>query len=470
MSRVEVRADARRSLVTGLGVVLSAALAATLFLAPGDPRPGTDRVRLEAASNPITPGDFTGHGFDQCQAPKQSAMDSWMTSSPFLAVGIYIAGASRGCRNQTYLNATWVRTQLAKGWKLLPITLGPQASCNPRFPRYGDDSTINPDPANSYYRARMQGRRQATWSVNAATKLGIVPGSTLFYDLEGFDFDNTRCRESALWFLNGWTSVVHKHHYKSGVYSSAASGIKALDNARVYRPGHFPQLPDQLWIADWDGKANTSSAYVRSDGWQPHKRAKQYRGGHNETWGGVTINIDRDWVDLGRGSYAAKVTHCGGVNVTFDHYYPVKPPTKNSKPNPSVVKALKCLLKERGSFGGKLTGDYGSGLMHAIKDWQRKHHMYVNPIFGRKNWMSLHATNAHPVLKLGSAGERVRDLQRALDAVDVRLHLPVTGVFNAATRDALADYQASLGWKRTGIAQSWTWNALLKGKYGGPLT
>ena len=32
---------------------------------------------------------------------------------------------------------------------------------------------------------------------------------------------------------------------------------------------------------------------------------KQYRGGHNETWGGVTINIDRNFLDLGRGSFAA---------------------------------------------------------------------------------------------------------------------------------------------------------------------
>ncbi|MEX0427199.1 glycoside hydrolase domain-containing protein [Nocardioides sp. DS6] len=457
----------RRTFAAGLGALLAGVLAATLLLAPGTPRPGPDGLRLAAASNPVTPGAFTGHGFDQCQAPSQSAMNTWLNYSPYLAVGIYISGKSRGCRNQTYLDAAWVRTQLAKGWKLLPITLGPQASCNPRFPRYGDDPRINPSSSNTYYKARMQGRAEAKSAIAAARSLGIVAGSTLFYDLEGFTFDNTSCRESALWFLNGWTSVVHNNHYKSGLYSSAGSGIKAVDNARVYRPTTF-KLPDRLWIADWDGKANTSSTYVRNDGWQPDRRMKQYQGGHNETYGGVTINIDRDYVAFGQDASAA--SHCGGMNVTFDHYYAVKPPTKTAKPNPAVVKALKCLLKERGTFTGSMNGTYGSGLRSAINAWQRAHHMWVNPIFGRKNWMALHTATSHPVLKTGSAGESVRNLQRALDAVDVRLKLPVNGVFTSATKKALVAYQKSLGWRGDGIARSSTWTALSTGRYGGPIS
>ena len=35
------------------------------------------------AGNVTTPGNFTGYGFDQCVAPTQSAMDAWLTSSPF---------------------------------------------------------------------------------------------------------------------------------------------------------------------------------------------------------------------------------------------------------------------------------------------------------------------------------------------------------------------------------------------------
>ena len=89
----------------------------------------------------------------------------------------------------------------------------------------------------------------------------------------------------------------------SGVYSSAGSGIKMLDDARVQRPGVFT-LPDRIWIARWDGVANTSTSYIRSDGWLPGDRMKQYQGGHDEVWGGVRINIDRNYLDLGRGSVA----------------------------------------------------------------------------------------------------------------------------------------------------------------------
>ena len=123
----------------------------------------------------------------------------------------------------------------------------------------------------------------------------------------------TDCRESALAFLSAWTERLHARGYVSGVYSSAASAIKMLDDARATRPGAYV-MPDQLWVADWNGRADTASTYLRSDGWTPHRRVHQYRGGHNETYGGVTINIDNNWVDLGRGSVAPRErSRCGGV-------------------------------------------------------------------------------------------------------------------------------------------------------------
>ena len=66
----------------------------------------------------------------------------------------------------------------AKGWRLLPITLGPQADCLDRFPRYGDDPTINPAPGKKgrYGMARKQGSAEATTAVAEATRLGIVAG------------------------------------------------------------------------------------------------------------------------------------------------------------------------------------------------------------------------------------------------------------------------------------------------------
>ncbi len=119
------------------------------------------------AGNRVTPGSFTGYGFDQCTAPTQKAMDAWLTSSPYWAVGIYISGDSRACTSQPNLSPTWVGTQLANGWRLLPITLGPQASCTTRE-RYLHQVRINPSPAGSYAAARSQGRAEAAKTIGAA--------------------------------------------------------------------------------------------------------------------------------------------------------------------------------------------------------------------------------------------------------------------------------------------------------------
>ena len=47
--------------------------------------------------------------------------------------------------------------RIARGWRLLPIALGPQASCQPRFPRYQDDFKISNKPAGGYATAAAQG-------------------------------------------------------------------------------------------------------------------------------------------------------------------------------------------------------------------------------------------------------------------------------------------------------------------------
>ncbi len=437
----------RRTLAAA--VAAAATVVATLTTVPAE------------AANPVTPGNFTGHGFDQCLAPSQRAMNTWLKHSPFLAVGIYIAGDSRGCRNQPNLTPTWVGTQLRKGWRLLPITLGPQASCHPSFPRYDDDHTINPRPGSNgnYSRARKQARHWAGETVDKAQHLGIVKGSTLWYDLEGFDLSHTRCRESALAFLSAWTTKVHDLDYVSGVYSSAGSGIKMLDNVRVNRPGRFA-LPDRIWIARWDGRANTRTDYIRDDGWLPGGRMKQYRGGHTETWGGVSINIDSNWLDLGKGSWAAPVEHCNGTRVDYRNYAPVEPGSALG----GRVSALQCFLKEAGEYGGAINGSYNDRTRAAVGRWQEAHGFATSTTWSRRNWMGLTAAGPRPVLKLGSAGEPVRRVQRALDSASDDADLKVTGVFNEATRSKLRQWQDRVGQRTSGIVTARTWKALRKGR------
>jgi peptidoglycan hydrolase-like protein with peptidoglycan-binding domain len=411
-----------------------------------------------STTNVATPGSFRGYGFDQCLAPTQKSMNTWLRKSPYLAVGIYISGASRACKVQPNLTPGWVTTQLHHGWRLLPITLGPQAPCNPRFPRYGHDRTIDNDPGKHghYGRARTQGAAEADKTIAAAKAMGLSAGSTMWYDIEGFDATKMRCRDSSMAFLSGWTREIHALHYVSGVYSSAGSGIWMLDEARIDNPTQY-HLPDQIWIARWDGKANTSTSYIQPDGWRPGGRMKQYLGGHNETWGGVTINVDRDFVDLGKPAAPAE-KHCGGVAVDLDDY-----PRVNASSEPGPVKALQCLLTEQKTYAGRINGHFSSATLAAAQAWQKAHSLPVRPVWSRRGWMSLLATGSRPVVKFGSTGPAVRALQRTLDAATRSLGVPVTGIFNARTDAALRTWQSAVGRASLGVANPGTWAALASG-------
>lgn len=414
-----------------------------------------------SAENRVTPGSFTGFGFDQCVAPTQRSMDRWRKWSPFMAAGIYISGDSRGCRTQPNLSRQWVSTQLARGWRLLPITLGPQASCSPYFPRYGDDETISPfrGKHDLYPRARKQGVAEADKTAADAAAYGIAKGSTLWYDLEAFDLGNTRCRESALRFVSAWTTRIERLGYTSGFYSSASSGIKMLDDARVNRPGTF-NLPRRIWIARWDGVPNTSTTYIGEDGWRPGGRVKQYRGGHNETWGGVTINIDSNFLDLGAGSIARPESHCDGTRISFGRYPQLVPGADNPR---SRVRALQCLLQERGLYTGRLHGLYDDRTVAAARAWQStKRFLTPSDRFTRRTWVALLAEGSREITKFGSTGPAVRRLQRAINASAAAWSRP-DGTYGWQTQTAVKDYQRAVGLRATGVADPRTWRRLRLG-------
>ncbi|MGK2874967.1 MAG: glycoside hydrolase domain-containing protein [Nocardioides sp.] len=436
---------------------ISAALAASLL--------GVGTAAEAKSPNPATPGNFTGYGFDQCLAPTQKAMNTWLNHSPFLAVGIYIAGDSRGCRSQPNLTKKWVRVQINKGWRLMPITLGPQAPCNPSFPRYGDDKVINPSPGaeKRYSKAAKQGTAEAKKAVDAAAKLGISKGSTLWYDLEGFSISITDCRESSLRFLSAWTKQIHRLGYASGVYSSSGSGIKMLDDARTKRADSFT-MPDQIWIARWDGKANTSADGISEAGWNPGGRMKQYQGGHYETWGAVTINIDRNWLDLGKGTRGNKESHCGGVAINSTNYPKLREPTATKKPNSTYVEILKCVLSERAGWTGTIDGTYGSRIRKFVVDWKVAHRLDATATVNLPTWVALFSSGKKRVVKFGSGEASVRDLQRALNAAMPKADVHTDGVFGLDTASAVTRYQKRVGISPSGIANTDTWKALKRGR------
>jgi Domain of unknown function (DUF1906)/Putative peptidoglycan binding domain len=421
------------------------------------------------AANRVTPGGFTGYGFDQCRTPSQKAMDAWLTSSPYWAVGVYIAGKNRYCGDsqQTHLTRRWVSTQLRKGWRILPITVGPQASCyvNPK-----KKIRIRTDPTSGYAKAREQGRLEARDTVRRARGLGISKRSTLWYDIEAYDIGNRRCRDSTLSFLTAWTRKLHQLGYVSGVYSSASSGIRALDRARVHQPGRF-KMPDRVWVAEWQtadqyrspfsSKApSLYSAYLGDGGWMPRSRMRQYRGGHNETYGGVTINIDTNYLDLGRGTRAGRApSFCRGTRVNFPGYRRLALGTRGAQ-----VQALQCLLRQRGLYRARLTGHYDRRTQDAVRRYQRSHGVKASGRMLVGHWTMLLSGGRTPVTKIGSGGNHVRRVQRALNAA-TRDGLAVDGIFGRRTTRVVRAYQRQVGLRRTGVVDPKTWSHLQAGRH-----
>ena len=233
-------------------------------------------ARISAAS------EYTGLGFDACTAPSRPTMSAW-GESPYRAIGVYIGGENRGCA-QPNLTAGWVAEQTAAGWSLIPTYVGlqaPTSSCT-------SCATLSSSTAT----AATQGGEAAEDAVADAQLAGIGEGSPIYFDMESYS-RTAGATNATLTFLAAWTTRLHALGYVSGVYSSSASGIADLAS----RLGTSYQQPDDIWIANWNGRANAADPYVPASAWSDHQRIHQYRGGHDETYGGVTINIDNNSVE-----------------------------------------------------------------------------------------------------------------------------------------------------------------------------
>jgi hypothetical protein len=94
--------------------------------------------------------------------------------------------------------------------------------------------------------------------------------------------------------MSAWTKRLHQLGYFSGFYSSVSSGV--ADLIAAYNKPDFVR-PDFLDFARWDGVETLTDSAIPAGYWSPQRRMKQYLGGHSETWGGVTINVDSNLVD-----------------------------------------------------------------------------------------------------------------------------------------------------------------------------
>jgi uncharacterized protein YraI len=246
---------------------------------------------------------YTGLAFDACTAPTVAVLSAW-GASPYRAVAVYVGGVNRTCA-QPQLTPSWVAEVSRRGWRLVPVYKGLQPWCGAR----PTDKKITAAGATS------EGVTAAADAAAKGSALGMLPGSGLYLDVENYSTTDLSCRAAVLRFVSGWTKELHRRGYLAGVYANLASG--ARDLAASYLSTSYAR-PDALWMARWDGSsALTGWAGIPDVRWAVHQRAKQSRGDHLETYGGVTIPIDSDRFDapVATVAYPYRVTSGSALNA-----------------------------------------------------------------------------------------------------------------------------------------------------------
>jgi hypothetical protein len=254
----------------------TAAIAVTFVLAVA--------VACQPTKPPSPPPGGSGSGFDACTAPSTDAMSAWL-QSPYRFVGVYIGGGNRAC-SQPNLTANWVNTVHSWGYGLIPTYVGFQAWCTSAS---GVD-VMSGDLAT----AQSQGYGNAVDAAQRAANLGLGGGTPIYFDMEAYDSSAPGCTDAVTAFMSGWIAGLRDQGYVTGMYSSSASGVR--DMAQIQGCCNGAYTLDAIWFAHWNGDPTLSDSQYFSDSLWPNARIHQYQGGHDENWGGVTINIDNDSV------------------------------------------------------------------------------------------------------------------------------------------------------------------------------
>lgn len=284
-------------------VAVAAAMLAPVFAAltirPAAAEPATSVTYPSNAT--ATP--LSGNAFDACAAPSLEAMQSWKMSSPYQGVGVYIGGVSRSCA-QPNLTASWVTGASVQRWRIIPIYVGYQAPCTRRA-NAAKFTTAS---------AAILGTTDAADAVLQAQALGVLPGSAIYGDMEHYSPSDSTCRSAVLSYVSAWTKELHRQGYLAGMYANLSSGARHISEA--YASDAYAR-PDALWIARWNNNPSLSDwAGIPNTHWANHQRGKQYRGDHDETYGGVKINIDSNRFDapVATVGYAYQITSSTHLN------------------------------------------------------------------------------------------------------------------------------------------------------------
>ena len=229
----------------------------------------------------VATGNFAGEGLDTCAAPAQASMDAWRAK--YQGVGIYISGGLRACA-QPNLTADWVSTNASKGWQFLLVDVGLQAPCTNYSSRMSSVAAT----------ALTQGRNAAINAVTAAPVARLRPAERDLQRYRGLHVDGRLQGRGAVLpeRLDAGTEFARLCRWRV-----RRRRLRWRDLASAYASTAYTR-PDNLWFAHWKSVPVGTSRFIPAADWTNHQRVHQYDGDVSDTVGGVTMSIDKDYVNL----------------------------------------------------------------------------------------------------------------------------------------------------------------------------
>jgi hypothetical protein len=233
-------------------------------------------------------------GFDTRNAPSRAAMKAWWEDSPYFDVGLYFGGANRSCSNSRITSSYIKDLQGAGGygmaWGIIFIYVGRQLPNPTCQTKHAYSAYISTTASEAY----SQGYSSAQTAHNELQNLGVDLTSTpIVLDLEAPIPASGSCATIAKQYVEGWDAYLRASPPQNpGLYTSSGGGnINQFTGAPV---------PGFVWFAEQVGSGDPNvnhSSHLSSSYWVAHQRHKQYKLDVSQTFGGYTLDIDKDCSD-----------------------------------------------------------------------------------------------------------------------------------------------------------------------------
>lgn len=176
-----------------------------------------------------------------------------------------------------------------------------------------------------------------------------------------------------------------------------------------------------------------------------------------------------------------RITAVADGNMT--EYQPASAPALRRGSRGQAVKDVQLLLNQNKFYYGKMDGIYGPRMYSSVVSFQRSRNLPATGVINSKTWEALidldkrvsptrfaylgkYSPSTAPMLKIGSRGQAVRDVQTYLKQQGFYVG-QVDGIYGRATASAVKSFQQNRAKLRAdGIVGSTTWRAMINDKLG----